>query len=125
MVAWSTSLLDDFRQDSGDNAAVPKIPNEKIQEWYTAALTLNESADVTYALVMVRILRRLMGDARKLIDIRGEVEAETRSQYLKNLAEIMIPMWEELAGLNSNGTIQVGTLNLGIDYTEDDLEAGL
>lgn len=124
MPTLTPEQISDLRGDSGDVGSSPEVSTIDLQRFYDKAYALGNDEDVTYATTMVYIIRRQIGLAIKKIDVRGEVEAESRSQIIKNLRD-SLKDWEMRAGMTGGigGMIQVGTLNLGIDYTDEDYEA--
>ena len=124
MSTLTPTQLADFRQWAGDDGSSPEINDTQIQADYDKASALSSDAVTVEATTMVFILRRLMGLARKKIDVRGEVEAETRSQLFEHIRDELLPYWSGLAGMNIKGGLSAGVLSLGIDMTDDDVTAG-
>ncbi len=125
MPTLTPSQYDDYRFLAGATLSPEgEITDAMIQGWYDDAYALGYNADITPARTVVAILWRLRGLARRKIDVRGEVEAESRNQLFKNLGEL-IKEWEARAGMTggASGMIQTGVLSFGIDYTEEDYEA--
>ena len=124
MAALTAAQFEDIRQHIGElDEVVSKITNVVIQRDYDKALAFGDDAEYTEARTVVYLLRRLLGIERHQVDVRGEIQQESRSQKFKHIQEILLPMWEELAGMTSEGHIDMGGLDLGLDYTEADYEA--
>lgn len=124
MATLTTAQKDSFRGDAGDTSATaPDVTADQLQAFYDKAVTFGQDADTTYAITMVYYIRRLIGLAIKRIDIRGEVEAESRSQIFEHLKDTLLPYWSGLAGMGGLGIMVVGNLNLDLDYDDDDYEA--
>lgn len=117
--------ITDFRQMAGDECTVEDITDTQIQVLYDKAYAKSDDEEIVEALTMVYILRRLIGKSRKDVDKSGEMNAynERGSQYFEHLKELL-EYWERVAGIGG-GSLTVGSLELGIDYTEEDLEAGI
>lgn len=126
MPTLTASQIDDFRAMCGVLFSTEtEITDPKIQAFYDRAVAFGYDTDLTEARTNVYILRYLRGQARVKIDVGGQQDrTESRSQLFKNLTDLL-EYWEGLAGMEGGGVIGVGTLNLNIDYTEEDLEAGL
>jgi len=118
----TTEQEDSFRGDAGDVAASPDVTSTQLQAFYDKALAFGKDEDTTYAITMVYYIRRLMGLAIKKIDIRGEVEAETRSQIFEHLKDTALPYWSGLAGMGGGGILTAGVLELNIDYEQEDFD---
>lgn len=123
MTTLTADQIASFRGDAGDKAATPDVTDAQLQAFYDKALTFGEDADTTYAITMVYYLRRLLGLSRKFVDARGEVEAESRGQYFEHIKDMLLPYWETIAGWGGGAVLQMGNLNLDLDYDEDDYEA--
>ena len=112
-----------YRQLTGDEAASVVLDDATIQTLYDRAVTYDLDATTTEAVTVVFILRRFLGLARVKVDIgNGEFEIERRSQYFKNLME-MLKYWEGIAGAggwtgDSVGTLFFGVIDLGLDEDE-------
>lgn len=128
MATLSAGELTSYRQLTGDEAATVILADSVIQALYDRALTYELDATTTEAVTVVFILRRFLGLARVKVDIgNSEFEIERRSQYFKNLMD-MLKYWEGIAvsgGFPGEGVgvMQVGTLGLGIDWTQADADA--
>jgi len=120
-VTLTAEQLLDYRQQAGDDSDDPLLTDAQIQGFYTKALTFSEDEDTTEARIIVYMLRRMLGHAAKLIDPGGEIQTEKLSQFFDHIKEMMLPYWEGRAGMQGGGTLSTGSLNLDIDFTEDDL----
>lgn len=128
MTTLTADQITDLRTLTGDLAATVDISNTVVQTLYDRAVTYDLDTRTTEAITVVFILERLLGLARVKVDIgNGEFEIERRSQYFKNLMD-MLKRWEAIAVSGGYpgagvGFMQSGTLGLGIDWTQDDTDA--
>lgn len=114
MATLTADELADIRLVVGDGCE--KYSNDQIQAWYDAA---GSDLPTTY----VTILQRMWSAAKAAtLTLNSGIQTLSRAQV--DVLKERLDYWERKAGI-SGGTITVGTLNLGIDYTEEDFEAGL
>lgn len=112
-----------YRQLTGDEAATQILTDAIIQALYDRAVLYDLDTTTTEAVTIVFMLRRFLGLARLKVDVgAGEFEIEKRSQYFKNLME-MLKYWEAIAGAggwtgDGIGGLSVGTIDLGLDQDE-------
>jgi hypothetical protein len=111
----------DFRQLCGDLCTPENISDARIQAFYDAAYAAADEDATREALTVVSILRRLLGLAINKIDVQGEIQGAQRSQIFDHLKDAL-KYWEGVAGIGGAGALKVGTLDLALDMTEDDLE---
>lgn len=124
MPTLTADQITDFRQLVGDECDEEVISDVQIQAFYDTAFGKSDDSETVEALTVVYILRRLLGKSRKKIDQTSEMggNSERRSQFFDHLQE-MLKYWEGVAGIGGAGALMVGSFDLNIDYTEDDLEA--
>jgi hypothetical protein len=102
-----------LRAVTGDtNASDYFVTDEQITAYY-------DEADGNLPKTVVFLLRQMMGKAVHRTDESGEFGTNRNSQLFVNIRDKLLPYWEKQAGMISGGTLAVGTLNLGIDATED------
>lgn len=127
MPTLTAAEIVDYRELAGDECTTEVLSDARMQVLYDAATALGYSANRTQAVMVVYMLRRLLGDARKKIDNTSEMSGnrETRSQLFDHLMK-MLGYWEGLAGLpgTGGGLITIGSMDMNLDYTiEDENEA--
>lgn len=120
MPTLTDDQIEDIRQKVGDTDTPPDVTDAQIQRDYDAAYALEgEASEITEAMTIVYVIRRLMGTVRKKVDLGGDVERETRSQLFKHLKEDLLPYYEGLAGMSGAGYMSTGSLALNLDTDED------
>ena len=126
MAPLTEAEIADYRDLAGGDACPESIiSDDRIQGFYDTASGLSTDAETVQALTMVAILRRLLGRASAMTDLGGDFNNEKRSQWFDHIKEVLLPYWEGLAGVGGGGILSAGTIDLNINYTEEDLEAGL
>lgn len=111
-----------YRRLTGVNTG--ELTDTMIQESYDRAAALDDDANIIKALTVVDMLEQLWGLYLKVIDVRGEVESESRNVIFDRI-ERQLERWQGQAGINGVGSMSTGTLDLRIDYTEADMLAEL
>lgn len=104
-----------------------EMPDSEIQYYYDLAGADTTDSAMVLPYTYVYILRDLWGIRSTAVDrYTDHGDHEIRSQ-VRDATKKLLDYWENWTGLTGGvgGSIQVGNLNLGIDYTTDDLEAGL
>jgi hypothetical protein len=115
----STEQFADLRLLVGDECTPAWITDEQIDALYVRAAGVTVgNADRTEALTVVYIIRRLLGKAAVKVDTRSDVGGESRSQWFDHLQDLL-GYYERLAGVNG-GTLFTGSLQLGIDATNEE-----
>ena len=109
-----------YRRLTGVNTG--ELTDTMIQESYDRAASLDDDANIIKALTVVDMLEQLQGIFLKVIDVRGEVESESRNVIFDRIRE-MLAYWQGQAGVNGIGSMSAGSLDLRIDYTEADMLA--
>lgn len=125
MPTLTAEQITDFRMLIGDELATEnEISDADIRAQYDKAHAFGADADTTEARTVVYLLRRLLGLQRRLMDKSGDIQNERHSQLFEHIKD-MLKYWEDLAGMTggASGTLSVGVLNLGIDYTQEDYDA--
>lgn len=124
MPTLTADQITDFRQLVGDECTEEDISDVQVQAFYDTAYGKSDDSETVEALTVVYILRRLLGKSRKKIDQSSEMQTvnERRSQLFEHLQKLL-EYWEGVAGIGGAGALMVGSFDLNIDYTEDDLEA--
>lgn len=106
---------------------IVEMPSTEIQYYYDLAEADAPNAASILPYTYVYILRDLWGSRSTDVDrYTDHGDHEIRSQ-VRDATKKLLDYWEQRTGLTGDigGGLQVGSLNLGIDYTTDDLEAGL
>jgi len=111
-----------YRRLTGVNTG--ELTDTMIQESYDRAAALDDDTNIIKALTVVDMLEQLWGLYLKVIDVRGEVESESRNVIFDRI-ERQLERWQGQAGINGVGSMSTGTLDLRIDYTEADMLAEL
>jgi len=111
-----------YRRLTGVNTG--ELTDTMIQESYDRAAALDDDANIIKALTVVDMLEQLWGLYLKVIDVRGEVESESRNVIFDRIKK-QLEYWQGQAGINGVGSMSTGTLDLRIDYTEADMLAEL
>ena len=109
-----------YRRLTGVNTG--ELTDTMIQESYDRAAALDDDTNIIKALTVVDMLEQLQGIFLKVIDVRGEVESESRNVIFDRIRE-MLAYWQGQAGVNGIGSMSAGSLDLRIDYTEADMLA--
>lgn len=102
--------------------ATTELTDPMIQDAYDRSVLLDTDTQIIKALTVVDMLEQLWGQYLKVIDVRGEVETESRAVIFDRINKAL-GWWEGRAGINGGGRLQVGTFNMNIDYNDDDYEA--
>lgn len=127
MTVFTAEQLQDFRQLTGTECTPQDVGDDVVQRLYDRAFAFGHDESTTEAITVVYLLRRLLGQARIKTDLKREFETEVRSQYFKNIMD-MLKYWEGIARaggftVSGMGSMSVGMLNLDIDWTEADTDA--
>jgi len=109
-----------YRRLAGVNPV--ELTDTMIQESYDRAAALDDDTNIIKALTVVDMLEQLWGLFLKIIDVRGEVESESRNVIFDRIKQ-QLEYWQGQAGINGIGSMSTGTLDLRIDYTEADMLA--
>jgi len=111
-----------YRRLTGVNTG--ELTDTMIQESYDRAAALDDDTNIIKALTVVDMLEQLWGLYLKVIDVRGEVESESRNVIFDRIKK-QLEYWQGQAGVGGVGSMSTGTLDLRIDYTEADMLAEL
>lgn len=111
-----------YRRLTGVNTG--ELTDTMIQESYDRAAALDDDANIIKALTVVDMLEQLWGLYLKVIDVRGEVESESRNVIFDRIKK-QLEYWQGQAGVGGIGSMSTGSLDLRIDYTEADMLAEL
>lgn len=125
MTTLTDAQIADYRALSGDaDTGAQDVTDAQIQAFYDAAVAASSDTDIIEARVIVQILRRCLGMARKKIDVFGVTQnGEKRSQLFTHIKDELLPYWEARAGMSGGGVIGVTSLNIDLYYDDDDFSA--
>ena len=120
MAILTLDQIEDLRSNAGCDET--DVNDVQLNRDYNKALSYDDDdITITFARTMVFVLRRMLGQAHKKIDISGQhVETtERRSQEFEHIEKTLLPLWEKQAGMQGAGALGVRSLDLGIDSEDD------
>jgi hypothetical protein len=100
----------------------PAVSVEYVSIFSDARLNRNYTrAEGDYDLAVVITLRQLLA-SKSDFDLWTAGQSDEAKQDKFNNVEKLLDRWEDIAGVDG-GSLSAGTLSLGLDMTEDDVEA--
>lgn len=118
----SAEEIVDIRQMTGADIEAD-FSDTQIQTQYDLAAADAPNSTLVLPYTYVYVLRRLWGIQRMKADRETDYgDKETRSQIREGTKE-MLDYWEGKAGLEGQGILSVGMLNLAIDTDEENMES--
>lgn len=123
MTTLTADELQDIRDITG--AQVSEFSDVRIQTQYDLATTDAPDSTMTLPFTYVYILRRLWGIRSFQVDRTTDHGDRMVRSQLRESSKLLLDYWERYTGLTQGtlGTIQVGVLDLGIDYEQEDFDA--
>jgi hypothetical protein len=126
MPTLTADEITDVRLVTGSNDTTTVISDAVIQAQYDLAYVDAPSSAYVMPYTYVYILRRLWGYQRVRVNRTTDHGDRQERQQIVDNTKAMLDYWEAMAGLGGmsiSGRVSVGTLNLDLDWTEDDTEA--
>lgn len=124
MTTLDAYQIEDIRDQTGADD-IGEYSDAKIQVRYDEAVTDAPTAAMQLPYAYVYILRRLWAIRTALVDrLTDHGNRETFSQK-RDATKALLDYWEKYTGLTQGtlGTLQVGTIDLNIDYEQADFDA--
>lgn len=112
--------ITDIRKTTGDNAMPYRLEDSEVQAMYDQAAADAPQTTLVWPYTYVYCLRRLWGLSRLEVDRNSEYGDRVLHSQISDTTKELLDYWERIAGLSGGGQMIVGTLNLGLDTTDDD-----
>lgn len=125
MATLTADELTYYRMLVGDACDVDDLTDAQIQVLYDRALALGLDATTTEAVTVIYMLRALWGLSKNKVTTGGDFGTGGSNEFFRNIKD-MLAYYEGLAliggfSVGSAANLFASSIQLGIDFTEDDL----